>query len=145
MTDEAKPPAKKRGGFRPGSGRKPKKLAYKTLVRCADDEAAKGLPGVMRKMVYLAQQGDVQAARLIVERILGRPAPASVPASEDASPPIRSASAISAMAHSVYGDLSDRALQQVKNILLDDLTSRGLIDPENTTVEIGWEPIDDMS
>ena len=124
------------GGARPGAGRPPKRLAYRALVRKTDDIAAESLPSIMRKVIHAAMNGDIQACRLVLERILGKPAPASIPPAEDGSMPNRSEGAMSVMMNAALSDLSDQALAAVKQLLLADLRARGKIDPEDENADV---------
>jgi hypothetical protein len=63
-----------RGGFRPGSGRKPKRLDPVTLspIRIAELTLAKNLPALVDVALQLALDGDRTLLVYCIDRVLGR-------------------------------------------------------------------------
>ena len=113
------------GGARPGSGARPKAYRYSALVRLADDEAARALPSIMRRMIAAAEDGDTVAGKYVADRVLGRPAQQTVTPSEDMRVAGVSPETIEAM---VFHHLSDRALAEVKRTIIADLMAQGKLD-----------------
>jgi len=60
------------GGRRTGAGRKPLIIQHPEKTDALEQRILDALPGVIDKLIAMAKDGDVRAARYLVDRILGR-------------------------------------------------------------------------
>lgn len=75
------------GGAREGAGRKPKALRFASQTDAAEQMIVDALPKILGKLISMAEEGDVAAARYLVDRILGRVSRLPSPPSIDKSMP----------------------------------------------------------
>ena len=71
------------GGAREGAGRKPKTMLYADNVDALEKTIVDVLPKVVDKLVAMAMDGNVAAAKYLVDRILGRPSRLTAPPATD--------------------------------------------------------------
>lgn len=71
------------GGNRPGAGRKPRGIRYAREVAATEGRIVAALDQLVDTLLAAARNGDTSAARYLLDRILGRPAAQTRPASED--------------------------------------------------------------
>ncbi len=81
-------PATKRGGARPGAGRKPKALVYASEIATAEGRIVSAMPALIDSLISAAQAGDTSAARYLLDRVLGRVTETAAPLGEDTSLPL---------------------------------------------------------
>ncbi len=74
------------GGARPGAGRPPKALRYAETAALIEERIAAALPEVTEVLIEAAKQGDMAAARYLMDRILGRVASVEVAPQDDRRP-----------------------------------------------------------
>ena len=67
--------------------RRPRALRYAEHGRAMEEKIMEGLPEIIDKLMSMAKEGNVAAARYLVDRIHGRPARLSTPAVADTSLP----------------------------------------------------------
>lgn len=69
-------PQSKRGGRRPGAGRKtnPVKVIRESLLDAANARIGEWMPSLLGNLKVLADRGDRQANEYLINRLLGRPA-----------------------------------------------------------------------
>ena len=67
----------------PEYGPAPRALRYAAAANAAEQIIVDALPGIMRKLVSMANDGALAAARYLLDRIYGRPARLSAPAIAD--------------------------------------------------------------
>jgi hypothetical protein len=72
-----------RGGAREGAGRKPKALRWAAELAAAEGKIVKAAPRIIAALVRAAQDGDVGAARYLLDRVWGRIAEQAKPIAED--------------------------------------------------------------
>ncbi len=60
------------GGARDGAGRKPKALKYATELADAENVLMSALPSAVAALVAAADNGDVSAAKYLLDRAFGR-------------------------------------------------------------------------
>jgi hypothetical protein len=75
------------GGKREGAGRPPKALRYAQELAEAEAMLAEAAPRFVKKLLDLAEGGDVAAIRLCMDRLWGRPGAQSTPPAEDLRTP----------------------------------------------------------
>ncbi len=88
VADGSSPSPARRGGARPGAGRKPKALKYAVEIESAESQILKALPCVLESLIISAKMGDVGAAKYLVDRVLGRVAPQVAPLADDRELPM---------------------------------------------------------
>jgi hypothetical protein len=67
--------------------RRPRALRYEEHVRAIEQQIMDGLPEIIEKLMSMAKEGNVPAARYLIDRIHGRPAKLSTAAAWDTSLP----------------------------------------------------------
>jgi len=67
----------------PDYGPAPRALRYADAAGAAEQIIVDALPGIARKLVAMADDGNIAAARYLMDRIYGRPAKLSAPALAD--------------------------------------------------------------
>jgi hypothetical protein len=70
------------GGARAGAGRPPRALTYSEHADAIEQTIVDALPSIVEKMIQMAMDGDLKAARYLIDRILGRVARATSPAAQ---------------------------------------------------------------
>ncbi len=75
------------GGARAGAGRKPRALAYADTAALVEQQIVDALPDVTAALIAAAKNGDLGAAKYLVDRILGRVAAVEAPPAEDKRTP----------------------------------------------------------
>jgi hypothetical protein len=70
-----------------GPDRRPKALKYAEKVNAAEKMMVDALPEIIAKLVSMAKEGDIAAARYVVDRIYGRVSRVPVPPAADKSLP----------------------------------------------------------
>src|SRR5438128_2704922 len=71
------------GGARPGAGRPPRALRYAGQAEAIEQTIVDALPSIVGKLIEMAMDGDLKAARYLIDRILGRVARMPFPPSMD--------------------------------------------------------------
>ena len=79
--------ASRRGGVRENAGRKPKALKYAGVAEQVEQTIVGAIPEIIAKLIAMAKEGDVAAARYVVDRILGRVAVLDAAPVQDTSLP----------------------------------------------------------
>ena len=60
------------GGARPGAGRKPRALTHAAHISAIEQTIVDALPPIIDKVIQMAKDGDLKAARYLIDRVLGR-------------------------------------------------------------------------
>jgi hypothetical protein len=89
----AKPELNGHGGAREGAGRKPKALQYENEIATAEAQILAALPDVIESLICRAQNGDVSAAKYLIDRVFGRIAEQAAPLADDTAIPFSEADA----------------------------------------------------
>ena len=71
------------GGARPRAGHPPKALTYAVQAEAIEQTIVEALPSIVGKLIEMAMDGDLKAARYLIDRILGRVARLTSPPSMD--------------------------------------------------------------
>jgi hypothetical protein len=75
--------ASNHGGTRHGAGRKPKALKYAAELASAEDKIISALPQIINELISAAKDGDVAAARYLLDRVFGRVKEQEFPLADD--------------------------------------------------------------
>jgi len=106
------------GGAREGAGRKPKALVYAPQVDAIEQTIVDALPKVINKIVEMAMEGNLAAAKYLVDRILGRPHRPTSPPADDRRMPYN----LTHLERDQYND--HRAFMDLLNRQLEDTKPR---------------------
>jgi len=69
---------------------RPKALRYAEKINAMEEMILDGLPDVIAKLMSMAKEGNIPAARYLIDRIAGRPSRLPLPPSIDSSLPYKS-------------------------------------------------------
>ena len=110
------------------TGPLPKAVKYAHAMKSAEDVFAVNLPVIAERMVALALDGDMDAMKYSLDRILGRPSLQELAPAADRTLPeeLRTTEGVEGMlASSLFATASPACLERVKLAILDDLKQRG--------------------
>jgi len=66
---------------------RPKALRYADRINALEEKILDGLPEIIDKLMSMAKEGHVPAARYLIDRMAGRPSRLPAPPSIDSAPP----------------------------------------------------------
>ena len=117
------------GGARSGAGCPPRALTYVAQVDATEQTIVDALPSIVGKLIDMAMDGDIKAARYLIDRILGR-----VP--RLTSPPSMDRPTIDADKASVTTDLPAPKSTPSTHMTLEELQHMAFGPQTRSTLEI---------